>query len=129
MSRRKKAKSLFLIILILLLIIVFVILGGYFMVDRSVRGEFGEPSANLSMTQRVISNIELFINREKLTTPRDEFGEDQNFIISQGESVAMICLRLEKAGLIPDAELMRIYLMYTGLKLMICRVPHGPAGR
>ena len=115
MSRRKKAKSLFLIILILLLIIVFVILGGYFMVDRSVRGEFGEPSANLSMTQRVISNIELFINREKLTTPRDEFGEDQNFIISQGESVAMICLRLEKAGLIPDAELMRIYLMYTGL--------------
>jgi UPF0755 protein len=115
MSRRKKARSFVLILLILLLMVGCGILGGYFMVDRSVRGEFGEPSANLSMTQRVISNIELFINREKLSTPRDVFGEEQNFIISQGESVAMICLRLEKSGLIPDAELMRIYLMFTGL--------------
>jgi len=115
MSRRKKARSLVLILLFLLLMVGFGIVGGYFMVDRTVRGEFGEPSANLSLSQRVISKIELFINREKLITPRAVFGEEQNFFISQGESVPMICLRLEKAGLIHDAELMRIYLMYTGL--------------
>lgn len=115
MSKRKKGRCLIFSILILLFLIGLGLVGGYFMMRRSVRADFGEPTANLSITQRVFFNIELFINKESLTNPQDAFGEEQDFVISQGESVAMICLRLEKAGLIPDAELMRIYLVYTGL--------------
>lgn len=36
-------------------------------------------------------------------------------MIAPGESVSMICIRLEQSGLIKDAELFRTYLVYTGL--------------
>lgn len=115
MSKRNKGRRLFFLFVILLLLIGLAVVVGYLMMARSVQAAFGEPSANLSRTQRVIFNIELFINRQTLTSPRHVVGVEQDFIISQGESVAMICLRLEKAGLIPDAELMWIYLVYSGL--------------
>jgi UPF0755 protein len=115
MSKRNKGVRIFLIILILLLIFGLGILGMYYMMVRSVRAEFGEPAANLSMTQRIIFPIELFVNRELLLSPQALPGIEQNFIINQGESVGMICIRLEKAGLIPNAELMRTYLVYTGM--------------
>jgi UPF0755 protein len=57
----------------------------------------------------------LFLHRDSLYTSFDEFGEDQAFFIEPGESVSMICIRLEQSGLIEDAELFRTYLVYTGL--------------
>lgn len=119
MSKRKKNRRGLFFILILLLMIGIGIVGASFLIVRMVRAEFGQPSVNLSPAQQVIFNIELFINREKLLNPINIFGEEQLFIVNQGESVGMICLRLEKAGLIPDAELMRIYLVYTGMDRML----------
>lgn len=119
MSKRKKNRRGLFFILILLLMIGIGIVGASFLIIRMVRAEFGQPSVNLSPAQQVIFNIELFINREKLLNPINIFGEEQLFIVNQGESVGMICLRLEKAGLIPDAELMRIYLVYTGMDRML----------
>lgn len=119
MPKRNKSKRIFSIILILLLIAGLSILGVYYMMVRSVRAEFGEPAANLSLTQRIIFSIELFVSRELLLSPHALPGIEQNFIINQGESVGMICIRLEKAGLIPNAELMRTYLVYTGMDRML----------
>ena len=115
MSKRNKGVRFVLIILVLLLIVGLGIFGMYYMMARSVRAEFGEPAANLSLTQRIIFSIELFVNRELLLSPQALPGIEQNFIINQGESVGMICIRLEMAGLIPNAELMRTYLVYTGM--------------
>jgi UPF0755 protein len=119
MTKRKKASPLFSIILILLVIISLGILGVYYMMVRSVRAEFGEPAANLSLTQRMMFTVELFVSREPLLSPQAMPGIEQRFIINQGESVGMICIRLEKDGLIPSAELMRTYLVYTGLDRML----------
>lgn len=115
MKEPKKIKRLIFAILVIMVVLGIAIVGGYFMAVRSVRIAFGEPVSYLSLTQQIIFPIELFINREKLNTPLDMNAEALMFSISQGESVAMICIRLERAGLIPDAELMRIYLVYTGL--------------
>lgn len=115
MNKRKKGIRIAIITVISGLIICLMIMGGYWIVLRSVRSEFGQPSPNLSLTQRIIYPVELFFNREKLLSPQNQLDHEQAFIIIQGESVGMICIRLEKAGLIPDAELMRTYLVYTGL--------------
>jgi len=80
-----------------------------------VREQFGRPSPTLSLIQRVLFPMELYINRNDLTSAPNLSGEDQTFIIESGESVSMICLRLENVGLIHDAELMRTYLVYSGL--------------
>lgn len=115
MSKRKQVGRFFVLILTLFAVVGIGIVGAYFMVTRSTRAQFGQPSPNLSLTQQIIFPIELFVNRDALLNAQDLSGVEQRFIIDQGESVAMICLRLEKAGLIPDAELMRIYLVYSGL--------------
>lgn len=115
MSNRKNRRRFFGVLILLLLVIAIISVGGYFLIVHSVRAEFGPPSTNLSLTQRIIFPMELFINRRALTQPQSLIGAEQRFAISEGESVSMICIRLEKAGLIPDAELMRMYLIYTGL--------------
>jgi UPF0755 protein len=50
-----------------------------------------------------------------MMTPTDPTGMETAFTIDQGESVSMVCLRLEQEGLIDDAELFRTYLVYSGL--------------
>jgi UPF0755 protein len=119
MSKPSKARRFFSIMLILLLFIGLGILGLYYMMVRSVRADFGEPAENLSLTQRVMFTVELFFSRDLLSSPQVLPGIEQTFVINQGESVGMICIRLEKAALIPNAELMRTYLVYTGLDRML----------
>ena len=119
MSRHKKRNRLIWVVLILIAGIGFGCLGGYFIARRTVQAEFGEPSPNLTVTQRILFPIELFLNRNTLVEPRARVAAEQDFTIGEGESVAMICLRLENDGLISDAELMRTYLVYTGLDRML----------
>jgi UPF0755 protein len=115
MKDRKKLKRLIFAFLVIIVVLGSVIVGGYFMAVRSVRAAFGEPAPYLSITQQIIFPLEMFINREKLISPQVIQAETEPFSIGPGESVAMICIRLERAGLVPDAELMRIYLVYSGL--------------
>jgi UPF0755 protein len=63
----------------------------------------------------VIYPLELFSNRTEMTTALNPLAEEQAFSVGQGESVAMVCIRLEQDGIISDAELFRIYLVYSGL--------------
>jgi UPF0755 protein len=80
-----------------------------------VTEQFSRPSANLSLTQRIIYPLEIFFNRKTLLSPMDQAGSERSFQISQGESVSLVCLRLEQEGFIKDAELFRTYLVYSGL--------------
>lgn len=119
MTDRKRKPVLLLIgstmILILIVVAVFLFLA----VRAAVVERFGFPSPNLTLTQRVIYPFELFINREYLTTATNLSGAQQTFEVGEGESVAMVCLRLEGQGLIDDAELFRTYLVYAGLDRLL----------
>jgi UPF0755 protein len=115
MKNRKKGRRFLVVAFLILLVMGLALVGGYLMVVGMVQEEFGRPSPNLSPVQRIIFPMELFFNRRGLLEPQVLMAAEQTFSISEGESVAMICIRLEKAGLIPDAELMRMYLVYTGL--------------
>ncbi len=110
---RKKRFASFLIFIILM---VFVgALGSIYFINAAVAAEFGKPTDNLNLTQRILYPVELFLHRESLHTPLNTSGEDQSFIIEPGESVSMVGIRLEQSGIIKDAELFRTYLVYTGL--------------
>jgi UPF0755 protein len=110
---RKKMVSLFIVILIVLVSVGLIV--GYFVINAAVIEQFGRPSKNLTFTQRLIYPLELYFNSQKLTSPTDLAGIGQTFMVDQGESVSMVCFRLEQMGLIDDAELLRIYLVYSGL--------------
>ncbi|MFU8826403.1 MAG: endolytic transglycosylase MltG [Brevefilum sp.] len=115
MKNRKKRRRFLVVAFLILVVIGLALVGGYLMVVGTVQAEFGRPSSNLSPVQRIIFPMELFFNRRGLLEPQVLMAAEQTFSISEGESVAMVCIRLEKAGLIPDAELMRMYLVYIGL--------------
>ena len=112
----RQRRSLFLLIIIMIVLIGCVGLGtGYLYVSSEVAAQFGDSSSGLSLTQRVIYPLELFSNRAEMITALNPIDEEQSFVVGQGESVAMVCIRLEQEGLISDAELFRIYLVYSGL--------------
>jgi len=111
-----RRKPIFVLIFLVILIVISIgVFFGFLSLRAAVSEMFGKPSANLSLIQRVIYPIELFVNRDKLTTPTDLTGLENIFEIGQGESISMVCLRLENEGLITDAEILRIYLVYSGL--------------
>jgi len=101
--------------LIIFLILCLVLVGGFYLIKTTVSDKFGPANPNLTITQRLIYPVELFLNQESLITAREMTGSEGRFEIGQGESVSMVCLRLEQEGFIDDAELMRTYLVYSGL--------------
>jgi UPF0755 protein len=120
MTMNKDKRSVFLLFILILVAVIGVgLLAGFFAIKDLVSEKFGPPSSDLTITQHIVFPLELFINRDRLTRSANAVGEDQFFEIDQGESVSMICLRLEGAGLIDDAELFRSYLIYTGLDRQI----------
>jgi len=114
MAKTRKNRLLPLFLLLILIILAAIVIGIYG-INSMIFSEFGKPAKNLSLTQRILYPIELFLHRYALTIPKNNSGLDQPFIVAQGESVSMICIRLEQSGLIKDAELLRTYLVYTGL--------------
>ena len=101
----------------LVLIVVFAVgfLGVFLSIRSAVRAQFGPPTPSLTLIQRILYPLELFLNRGDLVSAPSFNGEEQAFVIEPGKSVSMVCLRLENTGLIHDAELLRTYLVYTGL--------------
>lgn len=115
MARKSKSKLILGMLFILFLLSGIGLVVGYVSVTNAVGRQFGMPTTNLTLTQRLAYPVELFINRESFTSPTDPAADQQSFEISQGESISLVCLRLEQAGLIDDAELFRTYLVYSGL--------------
>ena len=112
----KNTPSRFISVVFLILIFICIIVAASLLLMRgAVIKRFGQPAQDLSLIQRVFYSFELFIKRGELTEPNQNIENELTFEISQGESVALICLRMEQAGLISDAELLSIYLVYSGL--------------
>ena len=88
-------------------------------VPNQAAKEFGYPVKGLSFSQRLTFPLELFNGKEELLKPMGGTNAETQFEIPTGESVSLVCLRLEQEGLISSAELFRIYLIYTGLDRQI----------
>lgn len=113
---KRKQRSVFLLLIIAVLLIGCVGFGaGYLAITSELTSQFGRPAGSLTLSQRIAYPIDLYFHKDTMTSPADPAGLEQSFVIDQGESVSMVCIRLESAGLIRDAELFRIYLVYTGL--------------
>ncbi len=119
MSKRKK-KTLRTVIFLLTLVIVFGGLGGalwLFAGRQSNAG--GQPgSVQIAAPSRIEDVfIAAYLNWRSgdLSSPAGSDARPVSFTVESGESVGQIATRLQREGLIGDAELFRLYLRYNGL--------------
>jgi UPF0755 protein len=82
---------------------------------RQAAEAFGSPSGALSAGQRLLLSLQLVRREKALLAPLDLQGQPQTFVIELGESTYQITNRLERQGLVADAELLRAFLVYSGL--------------
>ena len=88
--------------------------GTYQIIHRS-EIEFGPPSPHIRLTQRLQIGLQMLWQSTTLTQAVNPTGEDRLFKIDIGESIPEIAARLESDGLISDARVFRLYLIYAGL--------------
>lgn len=76
---------------------------------------YGPPAHDLTWPQVVQYSAQLLWDDGLLTRPLDKTAPEQEFRVGEGESIASICDRLQAAGIVSDASMLRDYLIYTGL--------------
>jgi UPF0755 protein len=76
---------------------------------------FGPPTLGLSAYQRHSLAARLLLQQDQLMTGYDPQGLPRPFEIKLGESTYDVTNRLQSEGLIGDADLLRDYLIYSGL--------------
>ncbi len=83
---------------------------------NEVQDDFNKrASSSLSLIQRISYPIELYRERDQLRDPILANNGETKFEIAEGQSVALVSLRLEDDSLIPSAELFRTFLIYFGM--------------
>ena len=82
---------------------------------NQTRSEFGAPYGGINPLTRFYYSARLLLNHDNLLLPSGDQNTDRIFEIRQGESVGSIAYRLEAAGLVPDADSFRIFLIYSGI--------------
>ena len=105
-------------VLLLLVVLCLFVVGGLLFLEQlptAAARDFGPPSPALSTPSRVWYAAQLELRRQELLLPRDPTGPAQPFEIGSGESVGAIAARLESAGLIWNADIFRVYMIYAGL--------------
>jgi UPF0755 protein len=80
---------------------------------------YGRPAPQLSPFRHWLLAWQLYQNKNVLTTPLNPGGSEQAFQVENGESVSSIARRLEKQGLIDNAEAFEAYLIYRGLDISL----------
>lgn len=76
---------------------------------------FGPASLSLGSWDKYSSAINLLMNESDLKVPVQTGGYEIDFVIDPGKSIPQISSQLEQMGLIKDARIFRIYLVWTGL--------------
>lgn len=76
---------------------------------------FGAPDKSLGLAQRITLSARLLAREQSLLTPKDPTAGAQPFRVELGETTPDILRRLEQAGLVRDADLLRLYMIYSGL--------------
>jgi UPF0755 protein len=110
----KRSRSCLPGLLLLIMVVGIVLLAIVYFVPAMAWRAFGAPGPSLNSWQRVSYALDLVLNADDLTTPRDPAGAEQLFVIQPGEPVRSISKRLEETGLIRRAQTFRIYLLWTG---------------
>jgi UPF0755 protein len=106
------------VLLLLLLLGCIVLLGAAFgltTLTRQADRDFGPSSPSLSTFDRLYYAARLYLNKSALLEPVDPQGQPKPFKVGSGETVNVIALNLENAGLIADAGSFRLYIIYAGL--------------
>ncbi len=88
---------------------------GFQLINNYVEKEFGPPNPGVTKFQNTLYTLQIFLSRNKLTTPVRTDGLPITFHINVDESLQSIAGRLEKSGLIPDAGIFITYLAYSGM--------------
>lgn len=117
MAKKQSTSCLRSFILIILLSGCIILVSGVAMIETlpaMATREFGPPSASLTLFQRAFYSLQLLLQRDNLVSPANLAGKPQTFRIQAGESVNLIALHLEDAGLIKNAGAFRLYLIYSG---------------
>lgn len=112
-SHKQNQKFITLIYMLLGFAIVFVI--GFLIVNKITVQIFGLPEKSIGLPHRIIYPFDLLIHGSDLTKASSIESNEVRFEIQTGESVNLICSRLEQSKLIPSAESLRVYLIYSGL--------------
>ncbi len=102
-----------LIIIVGLILIAAALLFWYYPQQASVT--FGTPDGSLTLIQQISFPFQLMMNRDDLTDPLNPEGGERTFTISQGEAASSTAFRLEQELFIPNAQIFRVFLIYTGL--------------
>jgi UPF0755 protein len=106
------------IVLVLLMIFCLSILAAGWLINRlppQAMVVFGPPTRGLGFYQRHTLAARLLFQKDQLLTAHDPAGTPRPFEIKLGESTYAITNRLQSQGLIGDADLLRDYLIYSGL--------------
>lgn len=111
------------VVLLLLLLVGCIVLSGTAWgmsnLIRQADKDFGPAAPSLSTLNHYYFAARLYLNESALLQPVDPQGQPQPFKVGSGESVNVIALNLENAGLIPDAAAFRLYMIYSGLDTSI----------
>jgi UPF0755 protein len=75
---------------------------------------YGPPSSRLTAVERIEYSARVLWDDGLLTRPLDPTRAVQVFEVQIGESVDAVCRRLQAAGIVGDASMLRDYLIYTG---------------
>ena len=116
-KRNNKGCATILLVLFLVIIVMASIL--LFIIPKIVSNELGQPGSSINIYQKVVLSLELVNDIESLKTSMSSYKDELDFIVSEGESVQLICSRLERSDLIKDADILRLYLIYSGLDRQI----------
>lgn len=82
---------------------------------RQAELAFGPPASSLGLYQRFYLPIQLLLQEKTLKLPTETQGISRPFVVALGESTYSITDRLQTEGLIHDAQVLRDYLVYTGM--------------
>ena len=114
-SRPKPFGALILLLAALFLLTLLLVANLILSLPSQAAERFGEPASWLTMQQRYWYSALLLAQEKDLSLPTQTGGAEQEFTVSEGESVASITGRLWEAGLIPSPGAFRTYLLYSGL--------------
>lgn len=80
---------------------------------------FGPPAPSLSRLERLTYSLRLLLDQDDLLRPVDATAQPRSFEVGLGESVIEITNRLQRQGLIRNAEALRRFLVYAGLDISV----------
>jgi UPF0755 protein len=117
----KKSPSIFRTALILVLLFsclgVIAILSLVELLPGQAARDFGPADRGLDPIQKALYSARLLMQKDDLLLPASTSSTQISFQIQNGESVNLIALHLENAGLIRDAAAFRYYLIYSGIDM------------